>query len=62
MADEAMYTTADLVRIFSIHPQTARRMHKSGKLRGFKMGQAYRWRVKDVEAWIEKPNDEGKVA
>lgn len=59
MADEAMYTTADLARIFKIHPQTARRMHKSGKLRGFKIGQSYRWGVKDVEAWIEKEK-EGK--
>lgn len=35
-----------------VRPETVRNLHKSSKLRGFKVGRELRWRLSDVMTFI----------
>ena len=55
------YTVYDLVVMFDVHPETIRRMLKSGELKGFKMGKGWRITEEEVERYIESLKEENKV-
>ena len=55
------YTVDDLVVMFDVHPETIRRMLKSGELKGFKMGKGWRITEEEVERYIESLKEENKV-
>ena len=42
----------DLAEFLHVHPSTIYRLMKHGKLRSFKVGSDYRFRLVDVNAWI----------
>ena len=54
------YTVDDLVVMFDVHPETIRRMLKSGELKGFKMGKGWRITEEEVERYIGSLKEENK--
>ena len=54
------YTVDDLVAMFDVHPETIRRMLKSGELKGFKMGKGWRITEEEVERYVESLKEENK--
>lgn len=53
-----IYTIKEAAKRLRIHPRTAQRLLKSGKLGGFRIGIDWRTTEADIEAFIEasRPN------
>lgn len=53
MRDEIL-TIRDVAKFLKLTEKTAYRLASEGKLPGFKVGGSWRFRGKDIYAWIEK--------
>ncbi|MCG9692359.1 helix-turn-helix domain-containing protein [Vibrio splendidus] len=58
MVDQIL-TIKDVAAYLKVAEKTAYRLASEGKLPGFKVGGSWRFKLKDLEAWIEeqKNND-----
>lgn len=48
MADEKIYSIEDLAERWGVHKTTVQRMVSSGKLKGFRVGNLWRFREEDI--------------
>ncbi|MDO6711172.1 helix-turn-helix domain-containing protein [Aliiglaciecola sp. 2_MG-2023] len=53
MSDEIL-TLKELAEYLKLNEKTAYRLAAEGKLPGFKVGGSWRFKVVDIEAWIEE--------
>ncbi|MEW6984314.1 helix-turn-helix domain-containing protein [Colwelliaceae bacterium 6471] len=53
MTDEIL-TIQEVATYLKLNEKTAYRLASEGKLPGFKVGGSWRFKRKDLEAWIEK--------
>lgn len=53
MIDDIL-TIQDVAKYLKLNEKTAYRLVAEGKLPGFKVGGAWRFRREDLETWIEK--------
>ena len=51
---EKMLTTKDVAAILQLSTHTIRRAIKDGKLKGYRVGRAWRFKEKDIEEWINQ--------
>lgn len=55
-----VYTVKEVAEEFSCSPQSIRELLKQEKLRGFKLGNRWRIKEEDLDAYIEKSISEGE--
>jgi excisionase family DNA binding protein len=58
--NDEILTVKELAEYLKIAEKTAYRFAAEGKVPGFKVGSAWRFRRKDIDAWISQQNNEGK--
>jgi excisionase family DNA binding protein len=58
---ERHYTTAELSRLLSVHPETIRRAAARGDLRSLRIGRDRRYSASSVRAWLAGLSD-GRAA
>jgi excisionase family DNA binding protein len=56
MSDEIL-TLKELAEFLKLTEKTAYRLAAEGKLPGFKVGGSWRFKSKDVDAWIEEQKE-----
>ena len=63
MPNDDIMTVKELADYLKIAEKTAYRFAAEGKVPGFKVGSAWRFKKTDVDAWIRKQtdNNEGKT-
>lgn len=54
MSDDEIMTVKELAEYLKIAEKTAYRFVAEGKIPGFKVGSAWRFRQKEIDAWIKK--------
>jgi excisionase family DNA binding protein len=54
MSDDEIMTVKELAEYLKIAEKTAYRFAAEGKVPGFKVGSAWRFKKKEVDKWIEK--------
>lgn len=60
--DSDIMTVREVAAYLKITQKTAYRLTAEGKIPGFKVGGAWRYRLADIDAWIEhqsNKNDDG---
>ncbi len=50
---EKLLSTEDIAEQFGVEPVTVRRWALRGKIKGYKIGKAWRFRPSDVENYIQ---------
>lgn len=50
---EHLYNTADIAIVIDVAEQTILRLARSGKLKGYKIGNRWRFSCEDVERYLE---------
>ncbi len=45
------YTAEEIARYLRVHPYTVKRLARAGKIPGFKVGDQWRFDVKEIEEW-----------
>lgn len=58
--NDEILTVKELAEYLKIAEKTAYRFAAEGKVPGFKVGSAWRFRRKDIDTWISQQNSEGK--
>lgn len=58
---ERHYTTAELAKLLSVHPETIRREAASGRLRSARVGRDRRYPESAVKEWLDSRSD-GRAA
>ena len=58
MSDDEIMTVKELAEYLKIAEKTAYRFAAEGKIPGFKVGSAWRFRAKEIDAWIRKQSEE----
>ena len=48
---DGTYTAAEIAEYLRIHPYTVKRLVRQGKIPGFKVGDQWRFDVKEIEEW-----------
>lgn len=51
MTTKDVLTVEEVAEYLRIHPYTARRLARAGKIPGFKVGGQWRFEAKEIEAW-----------
>ena len=51
MVKEDILTAEEVAKYLRIHPYTAKRLAREGKLSGFKIGGQWRFRKDDIDQW-----------
>ena len=51
---EKLLSVNDVAELLGLHPQTVRDFAGDGKLPGFKVGRAWRFKPSDIEAYLER--------
>ena len=54
---ERHYTTAELARLLSVHPETIRREAASGRLSSIRIGRDRRYPENALKEWLESRKD-----
>ena len=49
MSQREILTAAEVAKYLRIHPYTVKRLARTGKLSGFKVGGQWRFKLKDIE-------------
>ena len=52
MTNEPLVTANDLATILGLHPDTVLDWFEAGKMPGFKIGRAVRFRLSEIEEWL----------
>lgn len=60
MSDDEIMTIKELSEYLKIAEKTAYRFAAEGKVPGFKVGSAWRFKKKEVDRWIEKQSQTPK--
>lgn len=63
MSNEDIFTVKELAEFLKIAEKTAYRFASEGKVPGFKIGSAWRFRRSEIERWIteqEQEREEGQ--
>ncbi len=50
---ESMLTLSEVARLLQVSQRTVYRLAQDGRIPAFKVGQAWRFRLADIEAWID---------
>lgn len=58
MSDDEIMTVKELAEYLKIAEKTAYRFVAEGKIPGFKVGSAWRFRQKEIDAWIKKQSEQ----
>ena len=58
MSDDQIMTIKELSEYLKIAEKTAYRFAAEGKIPGFKVGSAWRFRQKEIDAWIKKQSEQ----
>lgn len=45
------YTAEEIAKYLRVHPYTVKRLARSGKIPGFKVGDQWRFDVKEIDVW-----------
>lgn len=45
------YTAEEIAKYLRVHPYTVKRLARAGKIPGFKVGEQWRFDVKEIEEW-----------
>jgi excisionase family DNA binding protein len=53
MAEDEILTLREIADYLKLTERTLYRLTQDGTLPGFKVGNSWRFRVRDIEAWIE---------
>ena len=53
MAEDEILTLKEVADYLKLTERTLYRLTQDGTLPGFKVGNSWRFRVRDIEAWIE---------
>ena len=53
------YTAEEIAKYLRVHPYTVKRLARAGKVPGFKIGEQWRFDVKEIEEW-RKNQSNGK--
>ena len=53
MADESLWTIADVARFLQVTEKTVYRLAQSGRIPAFKLGWAWRFREAEIHGWVE---------
>jgi excisionase family DNA binding protein len=59
MPDDEIMTVKELAEYLKIAEKTAYRFAAEGKVPGFKVGNAWRFRKQEIEHWIAKQSKSG---
>ena len=59
MPNDDIMTVRELADYLKIAEKTAYRFASEGKVPGFKVGSAWRFRKSDIDEWIKRQSDEG---
>lgn len=57
MSDDEIITVKELAEYLKIAEKTAYRFVAEGKIPGFKVGSAWRFRKKEIDEWIKKQSE-----
>jgi excisionase family DNA binding protein len=57
MSDDEIMTVRELAEYLKIAEKTAYRFVAEGKIPGFKVGSAWRFRKKEIDEWIKKQSE-----
>ena len=57
MSDDEIMTVKELAEYLKIAEKTAYRFAAEGKVPGFKVGSAWRFRKSEIEKWMDKQTD-----
>lgn len=57
MSDDEILTVKELAEYLKIAEKTAYRFVAEGKIPGFKVGSAWRFRRKEIDEWIKKQSE-----
>lgn len=58
MSDDEIMTVKELAEYLKIAEKTAYRFVAEGKIPGFKVGSAWRFRQKEIDEWIKKQSEQ----
>jgi excisionase family DNA binding protein len=53
MAEDKILTLKEVAEYLKLTDRTLYRLTQEGKLPGFKVGNSWRFRLRDIDAWIE---------
>jgi excisionase family DNA binding protein len=53
MAEDEILTLREVADYLKLTERTLYRLTQEGRLPGFKVGNSWRFRLRDIEAWIE---------
>lgn len=53
MAEDQILTLREVADYLKLTERTLYRLSQEGRLPGFKVGNSWRFRLRDIEAWIE---------
>ena len=53
MAEDEILTLREIADYLKLTERTLYRLTQEGKLPGFKVGNSWRFRLRDIDAWIE---------
>lgn len=54
VADEALWTIADVARFLQVTEKTVYRLAQSGRIPAFKLGWVWRFREAEIREWVEE--------
>lgn len=59
MADDAFLTTDEVLKYLQVNLRTIYRLIKSGKIPAVRVGRQWRFRKRDIDAWLESQRPRG---
>jgi excisionase family DNA binding protein len=62
MADEGFLTTEDVLEYLQVNLRTVYRLIKAGRIPAIRVGRQWRFRKRDIDAWLESQRPRGSRA
>jgi excisionase family DNA binding protein len=62
MADDSLLTTEELLDYLNLNLKTVYRLVKAGKLPAVRVGRQWRFRKRDIDAWLQRGSGPGATA
>src|SRR3954453_14929705 len=59
MIDETFLTTEEVLEYLQVNLRTVYRLIKAGKIPAVRVGRQWRFRKRDIDAWLESPGPAG---